>query len=998
VGECEEGAVVAAEEAVVEPEQAVGDSSSDVPPCSTYEPYSTQELYVASDMISSNGRIYKCQLPPADAWCSLVGYEPGIGMYWSMAWEEVGECFQDEPEIGANNSNALSNNSASASSSSSSTTYSSQLQPCAPIYTPTQTYSSQSIISYDQHNYVCNVPIWCNQIEYAPTDGNTMSAAAWWKEEQECFGVVTATPTAFPTVPPVAYSDGPTQSPSVELGWVNLSNEVAVVPVVDAEQEGLEALAFLVEPQQDQAAPLRTRTPSSSPVRESHLPPCEPLFTQGHIYELKELISFENHNYQCEVTNMCNDVQYAPRSGEENQGMAWWKVEECSGEATRHPTPPPTPRLDALPAKRPSAPDKADIARNSYYASLVPQPILDALEANKLSIQKNVLVSQAPEYTWEYSTLYRYDDFIVALGVMTEHTLATSPFFLGGFGTQSNQEAVLYGLVNVAAFLSQSMAESIKYDTCDEANWDFVNNYYPLSNACGQGGLSYQDLHCNEDEMHMECPVRNDMMLTATTPAKWLGGADGAPGPLYCAPKSFDQPYTGVWDHLYKCNRPQEDPPEVCDVYEGQQAGRYDNSFPAGNSASRSDVEGCCWWGRGVIQTRGVCEIGKINYFLGKGAQNSPYPNVDFCEDPEALCSSDQYKELKWIAGMASWIMRVQSYNKGDWGYIPELINFVDGGMVGDSFIEAVSGIVVRGCHDDSCGTVQPSSERSNNFKMILDEVFGLRTLAVDNGRTYAPTMKPTKRTRKPSWPSSRPTSKQPSVSPTLEPTYAATTERPSSDFEAGLPTMRPTEWWPWYYNYDKQTCVNDGNQPLWLQQDDLFGIKKECCKKKVEANRYDQCMGIVTYLWTAQQSNVEISTNEEDCPPSTGWAASSDCRSYFMCQNGARSSPVYKCPANFIFDVESSECQQQSSVNCGSAGDTIAFKSEIFLASKPTGSPMESAPSPRPQHVSGGETSKAPLSSATDTSPLWFGVSVSGGRNKVQNEENKHMPQDFDK
>jgi hypothetical protein len=126
--------------------------------------------------------------------------------------------------------------------------------------------------------------------------------------------------------------------------------------------------------------------------------------------------------------------------------VAWWKVEECSGEATRHPTPPPTPRLDALPAKKPSAPDKADIARSSYYASLVPQPILDVLEANKLSIQKNILVSQAPEYTWEYSTLYTYDDFIVALGVMTEHTLSTSPFFLGGFGTQSNQEAVLYGL------------------------------------------------------------------------------------------------------------------------------------------------------------------------------------------------------------------------------------------------------------------------------------------------------------------------------------------------------------------------------------------------------------------------------------------------------------------------------------------------------------------------------------------------------------------------
>eukprot|EP00804_Cyclotella_cryptica_P023830 CCRYP_019479-RC/>CCRYP_019479-RC protein AED:0.04 eAED:0.04 QI:278/1/1/1/1/0.85/7/1325/805 len=640
LGECQEGPAAAGGEAVTEVEQGVvnlsasggnGNGNADLPPCSTYEPYSTEEVYVASDILTSHGHIYKCQLPPADAWCSLVGYEPGIGMYWNMAWEDVGECFQDAPEIGANNNNGPSNNAAyDASASSSSMTYSTQQQPCAPLYSSSGTYSTQSIISYDQHNYVCNVPIWCNQVEYAPGDGNTMSAAAWWKEEQECFGVVTAVPTAFPSASPLASSDHPTQSPTLELGWVNLSNEVAVVPVVGTEQDGLQALAFLVDPQEDQAAPIRTKKPSSSPIQVSNLPPCAPLFTQGHIYELKELISFQNYNYQCEVTTMCNDVQYAPRSGEENQGIAWWKLEECWGEATRHPTPRPTPQLDALPAKQPSAPSKVDIARRAYYASLIPQPILDVLEDNKVSIQKNILVSQAPDFTWEYSTLYTYEDFIVALGVMTEHTLSTSPFFLGGFGTQSNQEAVLYGLVNVAAFLSQSMAESIKYDTCDEANWDFINNYYPLSNACGQGGQSYQDLHCKDDERHMECPVRKDMMLTATTHAKWLGGADGAPGPLYCAPKTSDQPYTGVWDHLYKCNRPQEDPPEFCDVYEGQQAGRYDNSFPAGNSASRSDVEGCCWWGRGVIQVRGVCDIGKINHFLGKGAENSPYPNVNF--------------------------------------------------------------------------------------------------------------------------------------------------------------------------------------------------------------------------------------------------------------------------------------------------------------------------------------------------------------------------------
>jgi hypothetical protein len=92
--------------------------------------------------------------------------------------------------------------------------------------------------------------------------------------------------------------------------------------------------------------------------------------------------------------------------------------------------------------------------------------------------------------------------------------------------------------------------------------------------------------------------------------------------------------------------------------------------------------------------------------------------------------------------------MRVQSYNQGGWGYIPELIKFVDGGMVDDSFIEAISGILIRGCHDDSCGEVIPSYERTNNFKMILDEVFDISDLTVKAGRTFTPTAKPTRRTR----------------------------------------------------------------------------------------------------------------------------------------------------------------------------------------------------------------------------------------------------------
>ena len=35
-------------------------------------------------------------------------------------------------------------------------------------------------------------------------------------------------------------------------------------------------------------------------------------------------------------------------------------------------------------------------------------------------------------------------------------------------------------------------------------------------------------------------------------------------------------------------------------------------------------------------------------FYCGTGA---PYGDVDFCEDPEQICSSSEHKELKWVAG-----------------------------------------------------------------------------------------------------------------------------------------------------------------------------------------------------------------------------------------------------------------------------------------------------------------------------------------------------------
>ncbi len=269
------------------------------------------------------------------------------------------------------------------------------------------------------------------------------------------------------------------------------------------------------------------------------------------------------------------------------------------------------------------------------------------------------------------------------------------------------------------------MKETIQYNACDENSWDTVGGKYPLSNSCGQLGQSYQDYTCEADEEYMQCNVDPNMQLTATTNSKWYG----APGPLFCAPKSTYQT-TGYWDYNKECNKAWANPPEFCTDYEGQKAGGIvEGRYP--NKAGKIDVEGCCWWGRGVIQTSGICNFGKLNYYLGKRAyddgRQSHYPDIDFCKRPDKICSSTKYPELKWIAGFFYWIDSVQGYVSDDWNYLTELRKWVDQGMIGDSLIDSASGIVNRGCHNPPCktGDVDGKSERRQNFKKVL-AVMGL--------------------------------------------------------------------------------------------------------------------------------------------------------------------------------------------------------------------------------------------------------------------------------
>ena len=294
-------------------------------------------------------------------------------------------------------------------------------------------------------------------------------------------------------------------------------------------------------------------------------------------------------------------------------------------------------------------------------------------------------------------------------------------FYLG-----YEEEKLLYGQVNVAAFLANAVVESIQYDTCDEFNWDQVSGRYAISNSCGQNFRSYQDELCtNPNEVDMSCAVDTSMEVTSATSN--VGREGKEPPPFICQPKADVNDYPGYWDTA---------------------SGTVLDGMSFSNTLGRVDTEGCCWWGRGSLLTRGVCNIGKLNYYLGKRAFDlrgeARFQTIDFCADPEATCASESSTEdMRWITGMFEWVERIQSYDDTEWNYLDQLKKFVDRGMNDDDFISSVSSIVTRGCPSSSCSNsrILMEEERKENFQKIMD--FVQRTDPPTESPTDTPTPQP---------------------------------------------------------------------------------------------------------------------------------------------------------------------------------------------------------------------------------------------------------------
>lgn len=368
---------------------------------------------------------------------------------------------------------------------------------------------------------------------------------------------------------------------------------------------------------------------------------------------------------------------------------------------------------------------------------------------------------ETPQSQWVPSTVYKWNDFLDGLNAMHNIGVAGNKFWLL---TDEADDAtnIIYAKVAIAAFLAQSMQETIRYNACDENNWSEIKYGapadYPMSASCGQLGQKYADYGVNPVsglDYAYSCPRDNKMEVSALTHAKWYG----APAPVFAAPDAVLEEqgllvngHVGRWTNNGHCNAVPDKidtskqvwERDECKIYVGQKAGTF-----LWDGSSQESVEGCGWWGRGVIQTTGRQNFGTLNHYLGRShvdpatigqtidgvtveapPVNPLYADLDFCSNPGLICSSEKNKEIKWIAGLFYWVTSVQAYsNEGgdyaDWNYYNELKKYVNSGLKGTEFIDDVSGIVNRGCPDSTCSTgdVHNIKERQANFKLVLQKL-----------------------------------------------------------------------------------------------------------------------------------------------------------------------------------------------------------------------------------------------------------------------------------
>lgn len=365
--------------------------------------------------------------------------------------------------------------------------------------------------------------------------------------------------------------------------------------------------------------------------------------------------------------------------------------------------------------------------------------VLSHLDAHQASIQSTILQSyvNVNRPKTRDSTQWTYADFRNALQYMATTGVTVPPdvarqlnlpnnnrkltFFMGHANCRDDGWHI--GLANVAAFLAQSMALAIRDDACDELNTEKITNdvswiswpegAWPISNSCGQRRVdsnSYMSDNVFCEEVYA-CDVDPDMKMTAEANHYYTTQQRTPfPPPMQCYPRTVDEPYTGYFDPR-KGGSVQISPTRAVP-----------------SSIGRTDVEGCCFWGRGALHSKGTCAMGKFNYYFGAKAKqdgrSSRYPNENFCTNPQAVCNSNnpRSKEMRWMLALFDWVDRVQHYSgggsgeDGEWNYIQRSAHFLEDfkksdfiDMNSNHFIDEIGSVLDQGCPNAPCDMDNPS-------------------------------------------------------------------------------------------------------------------------------------------------------------------------------------------------------------------------------------------------------------------------------------------------
>ena len=400
------------------------------------------------------------------------------------------------------------------------------------------------------------------------------------------------------------------------------------------------------------------------------------------------------------------------------------------------------------------------------------------LYQKRAQLESSVFVSFDKEGNPYPSLWYEFDDFIQALRPISIFGVGGGNFQTYFYIGQTDNSGAVHGLVNIAAFLAQASVISIKYDACDEFNIDRTDNTqkYAIANSCGQFGRSYQDEVCtSNDSAHMSCDVDEDIQMTAVTSLN----EDKSPPPLSCRAKRSATDFTGHYD---------------------RSTGSLDVTFPFSNRSGRIDTSGCCWWGRGVLHTKGTCNFGRLNNFLGYKAGAQGYINfldIDFCSYPEVVCEGDDSRNLRWSVGLFEWSDTVQTYrdtNSGSREYMKALDDFVQGGFVDvHGFIDLVGMALPYNCFEASCRAeeLRVRDERRFVFQSILFNILEVPELLQGN---FASTPAPVEKIMTTPNPTSQPTVAV--INPPAEPSTTAVVVTPNPTEKPTLnPTFRPIEY-----------------------------------------------------------------------------------------------------------------------------------------------------------------------------------------------------------